>query len=110
MPYPVIILPFLKADGLTLYPFIFIREKQLLHDSTLMRHEQIHLVQQLELLLLPFYIFYLLNYLYNLARFRNHPEAYRSIIFEREAYDHETEPDYLRKRKLFAPFRAGKNQ
>ncbi len=67
-----------------------------------MRHEQIHLRQQKEMLVIPFYVFYLLFYLYNLFRFRNHHKAYKQIPFEREAYRHEKETDYLLTRKLWA--------
>ena len=102
MPYPVIVAPFLKVDGITLFPFIFIRKKELLNDKSLIRHEQIHLRQQLELLILPFYLSYLVNYLYNCWKLKNRSNAYLHIIFEQEAYRHEDEPDYLTHRKFWA--------
>ncbi len=102
MPYPVIVASFLKVDGITLFPFIFIRTKELLNDKSLIRHEQIHLRQQLELLILPFYLFYLINYLYNLWKLKNRTSAYHFIIFEKEAYRYEHDPDYLRHRKFWA--------
>jgi hypothetical protein len=65
-------------------------------------HERIHHTQQVELLLMGFYILYGLNYLLNLFRYRNHRKAYREIIFEREAYAMDKDPAYLKQRKLFA--------
>lgn len=62
----------------------------------IINHEKIHLRQQLELLIFPFYILYFFNYFINLFRYQNHDRAYRNIIFEKEAYDHETDPDYLK--------------
>ncbi len=67
-----------------------------------MRHEQIHLVQQKEMLIIPFYVVYLLFYLYYLCRFCNHSRAYKHIPFEREAYYHEADIDYLNRRKFWA--------
>ena len=86
---------------MALYPFILLREKKGREDPVLMNHEKIHLKQQLELLILPFYIIYFINYLYNLITTFNHETAYRNILFEQEAYDHEKEFTYLKTRKLF---------
>lgn len=65
-----------------------------------MNHELIHFKQQLELLILPFYILYLLNYLVNLLLYRNHSEAYRNIVFEREAYKNDSNYYYLSNRRF----------
>jgi hypothetical protein len=97
----VITFSFLRNKGMALYPFILLKEKKGRLDPVLMNHEKIHLKQQLELLILPFYILYFINYLYNLITTFNHETAYRNIIFELEAYDHEEEFNYLKNRKLF---------
>ncbi len=86
---------------MALFPFIFLKDKKSRQDTILMNHERIHLHQQLELLIIPFYLFYLVNYLYNLINTFDHETAYRNIIFEQEAYDHEKELNYLQKRRLF---------
>ncbi len=53
----------LHVGGLALYPFIFIKEGLDQQRTTvLLNHERIHLRQQIELLILPFYLIYLLNY------------------------------------------------
>ncbi|MEE1946380.1 hypothetical protein VRU48_14745 [Pedobacter sp. KR3-3] len=91
----------LPASGMALFPFILVKNHALKTDRSLINHEQIHLRQQLELLVIPFYVFYLLNYLINLLRFRNHHQAYLQICFEREAFANELDFDYLKQRKLY---------
>ncbi len=67
-----------------------------------MNHELIHHRQQIELLIIPFYVLYVSHYLLNRMKYPDHDTAYRNIVFEREAYAHDAEADYLKKRQLFA--------
>lgn len=60
----------------------------------------IHIRQQLELLIFPFYIIYLINYLVNLFIYFKHDTAYRNIVFEKEAYAKEKDLLYLSQRQL----------
>ncbi len=99
---PVIVAPWLKVDGMALFPFILVRNRQLMTDEVLIRHETIHLRQAAELLVIPFYLFYLINYLIRLVRYRDHHRAYMHIVFEREAYTHENDRQYLKQRRLWA--------
>ncbi|HEY1024413.1 MAG TPA: hypothetical protein VGE26_04565 [Sphingobacteriaceae bacterium] len=92
----------LNVHGMALFPFILLREKHFITNKVLINHEKIHLKQQLELLILPFYLLYLLNYLINLVRYRTHFQAYRNIGFEREAYSMEKDLKYLEHRKLWS--------
>src|SRR5437016_1007345 len=101
----IIIRKSLHMRGMALYPFIILREKKFIEDVVIMNHERIHHRQQVELLIVPFYILYLLNYFFNRLRYATHDEAYRNIIFEREAYANESDFSYLKKRKLFSSFR-----
>ena len=87
---------------MAVFPFILIKHPDLKTDAQLIRHEAIHLMQELELLIVPFYILYLINYLVNLIKYRDHEKAYLNIIFEREAYTGEVNTDYLKHRKLWA--------
>ncbi len=98
----IIVVPFMRVDGIALYPFIMVRQTAFKNDTVLIRHERIHLRQQLELLVLPFYLLYLSNYLFNLLRFKNHNAAYLNIVFEKEANAHEANPAYLRGRRFWA--------
>ena len=64
-------------------------------------HETIHYQQQLELLFVLQWILYVLFYLVGLVRYRNGVQAYRENPFEREAYNHDDEADYLKNRKRY---------
>jgi hypothetical protein len=101
MYHKIVIVPFLTVRGMALFPFILLKKRHYSTDKTIINHELIHFKQQLELLILPFYIIYLLNYLINLLIYRDHDQAYRNIIFEREAYRHERDSDYLGKRRFW---------
>ncbi|MRX76392.1 hypothetical protein GJU39_09855 [Pedobacter petrophilus] len=81
---------------MAIFPFILLKNVKLKTDWSMINHEKIHLRQQLELLVLPFYILYLINYLINLVRYKNHHAAYLNIIFEKEAYKYDLDRDYLK--------------
>ena len=88
-------------SAITLYPFIFVRERTNKENAVLINHERIHLRQQAELLVIFFYLWYFADFLWKYAKFRNWNKAYRNIIFEREAYDNEYDLEYLEKRKRY---------
>lgn len=95
-----IVCPFLSYSAMAIFPFILIKDAAYKNNPSLVFHERIHHRQQLELLIIPFYLLYLLNYLYNLLKYKNHDLAYRNIIFEREAYTMDKNYDYL----IYRPF------
>ena len=74
-------------------------------DDKVINHERIHTAQMRELFVIPFYILYVIEWLFRLAVERNFDRAYRSISFEREAYAHGNDLDYLNRRKHFAQWR-----
>lgn len=78
--------------ALAFYPFIITSKNQHLDERTI-NHEKIHLRQQIELLVIPFYIWYLIE----LYRF-----GYENISFEKEAYQNDHNFKYLEKRNLFS--------
>ncbi len=88
--------------GVTIFPFMFLKFKGLKDNKVLINHEKIHLRQQLELLIVPFFIIYIAEFLIRLIQYRNWYLAYRNISFEREAYKNEKDLDYLKSRPLFA--------
>jgi len=65
----------------------------------LINHEKIHLKQQLELLILPFYLFYITEWLIRAIIYLDSYKAYQNISFEREAYHNEKNMNYLEERK-----------
>lgn len=92
--------------AITIWPFIFVRHGSDKVNKELINHETIHIKQQAELLVLPFFIWYFLDYLVKFIRFGNHLLAYKNIIFEREAYHNEKNLDYLKTRKRFQYLRT----
>jgi hypothetical protein len=99
---------FMKVGGITLWPFIVLRE---VHDSTdfwrkratrIINHESIHIKQQAELLIVPFYILYVLEWLIKIFVYWSTTKAYYAISFEREAHSNDENLDYLKSRKSYA--------
>ncbi len=89
--------------GITLFPFVIAKNKEALLDPIFINHEKIHLRQQLELLVLPFFIWYGVEFLLRWIQLKDRRRAYYAISFEQEAYSNEKDFDYLNKR-TFASF------
>lgn len=83
----------MQIGGLAILPFVFVPSKECKKDEVLINHEKIHLRQQMELLFFGFVI------LYFIALFR---KGYMGISFEKEAYQNQYNPDYLKIRSWFA--------
>lgn len=90
-----------KINGITLFPFIFLRKNRDKCNKILVNHEKIHLRQQIELLVIFFYIWYVAEYYYWYFKLKNKDLAYRKICFEQEAYTMEYDFNYLKKRKFW---------
>ncbi|MFD0798680.1 hypothetical protein ACFQZJ_14500 [Maribacter chungangensis] len=88
--------------GLSLWPFIFLKSDAFKEDMVLINHEKIHLRQQQELLIIPFYILYLTEWLLRAVWYMDSYRGYQNISFEREAYHNESRSDYLSKRKPYS--------
>ena len=87
--------------GLTFYPFVFLADKDDKLNEVFINHERIHIRQQLELLIVPFYVWYFTEYLIRLLQFRNRKKAYYAISFEKEAYANEKDLEYLNSRPFW---------
>jgi len=85
----------MDADAITIWPFIFLSKNTKI-TKELINHERIHLTQQLELLVIPFYIIYLIEF---------YTKGYYNISFEKEAYLNDTNLNYLKSRKLYNFFK-----
>ena len=99
---------FMKIGGITLWPFIILRE---IYDisppwrrkaARIINHESIHIKQQEEMLILPFYIWYVTEWIIKVPIYFSFQKAYRNISFEREAYDNDDNLSYLSDRKHYA--------
>ncbi|WP_250434609.1 hypothetical protein [Hanstruepera flava] len=88
-------------SGITIYPFVLVKNKELKHDVIFINHERIHLRQQLELCIVLFYVWYGFEFLVRLAIYKNRRQAYRNIAFEREAYGKEKDLDYIQSRPFW---------
>jgi hypothetical protein len=87
--------------GLTAFPFVFVKHRVDKENRVFVNHEKIHLRQQLELLVILFFIWYFMEYLVRLVQYKNADLAYRNISFEREAYANELNLQYLKKRSFW---------
>jgi len=57
--------------------------------------------QQRELLYLPFFVWYVAEWLVLYIKYRNWTKAYFHIRFEQEAYRHQNDLDYLKHRRHY---------
>lgn len=87
--------------GMTIFPFILIKYDFDKENKVFLNHEKIHLKQQLELLIIPFFIWYFIEFLIRWVQYKNFNLGYQNISFEREAYTNETNFNYLKNRSLF---------
>lgn len=95
------IIPFNGFTAITIWPLIFARrEKEPISDVTI-NHESTHLKQQEEMLVLPFFLWYLIEWLIRFIIYWNKTEAYRNISFEQEAYINQRDMHYLDNRKRY---------
>jgi len=89
------------VNAMALWPFILVRNSETKMSKVIIHHETIHIKQQIELLIVPFYILYFLYYVYFRIKGYPHTQAYLNIPFEREAYAEESNFGYLENRKFW---------
>ena len=87
--------------GITLFPFIIVSKSDLKQNPVMINHEKIHIRQQIELLILPFFIWYGIEFLIRCIMYKDKNAAYRNISFEREAYANEKDLNYLKQRSFW---------
>ena len=88
-------------SGMALFPFIILKEKIDVSNPIMIQHEKIHIRQQTEMLILPFFIWYGIEYFIRILQYKNKQTAYRNISFEREAYANESQKDFLQQRRFW---------
>lgn len=69
--------------------------------ATELNHELIHAAQQKELLYIPFFIWYGIEWVMLFLKYRNWEKAYFHIRFEKEAYQHQSDLEYLKHRRHY---------
>lgn len=86
-----------------IWPFLLVRTGvDISARKDIINHEHIHARQQLEMLWLFFFIWYITEYIVKLIRYRDQYKAYRSLAHEKEAYANDSDPDYLHNRKAYS--------
>lgn len=87
--------------GLTLFPFVFVKFPEDKSNFVFVNHERIHLRQQLELFIIPFFIWYIIEFILRLIQYKNIDLGYRNICFERECYAKEKDLNYIKRRPFW---------
>ena len=86
---------------MNLFGVLFVRNGTRL-TAQLLNHERIHTAQMCELLFVGFYLWYVVEWLVLLVKYRSALTAYRNIRFEREAYENGDDLNYLKHRRHYA--------
>lgn len=91
-------LPFKGYKCINLFGWYFVRKGKTLSYIDI-NHEDIHTAQMKETLYVGFYLMYVFEWL---VRIFGKGNAYRSVSFEREAYDNQVDLWYLTNRRHYA--------
>ena len=102
-------IPFKGYKAMMLFGILFIRGKDTVINEIDLNHEEIHFKQMVEMLIIPFYIWYGIEWLIKLFKYKDTHKAYRNISFERESYQNENNLEYLTNRKCYSWFKYIKN-
>lgn len=94
------IIPFGSYTTINLFGILFTKSDYL--SPITINHERIHTKQMLELLIIGYYLWYIIEYI--IVRFchKKQNDAYHDISFEEEAYNNDNNLHYLDNRKHFA--------
>ena len=104
------IIPFKGFTAINLFGVVFVRKEirpqhniSLWDWDKMLNHELIHTEQMKEMLYIPFYVWYVLEWLIRLVIYRDTKKAYCNISFEREAYNKQANFGYIlhRERKRY---------
>lgn len=95
------IIPFKGFKAINLFGLLFVRNDAGKMKAKDFNHEAIHTAQMKEMLYIPFYLWYVVEWVIRLFGTGN---AYRNISFEREAYNNQDNLNYLDSRKHYSWF------
>ena len=87
-------IPFKGFKAINLFGVLFVRGNAYIGEKTI-RHESIHTKQMREMLYVPFYVWYGIEWVIR----------YFAWSFEKEAYGNEHDTEYLKNRKPYAWFK-----
>ena len=83
--------------AINLFGLLFCKKDAKIND-VIVNHESIHTSQMKEMLYIPFYLWYVIEWLIKLLFKGN---AYRNISFEQEAYKYQEDSNYVKTRKYY---------
>lgn len=98
------VIPFKGFKAINLFGIIFVRKGCKMNNIDI-NHEKIHSAQMKELLYIPFYIVYFIEWLIRFLYLGNFDKAYRNTSFEVEAYCQQYDLKYLKNRKHYQQWR-----
>lgn len=98
------LIPFKGFKCVNLFGILFVRKGCVMRDVDF-NHEAIHTAQMKEMFYIFFYLAYFLEWIYRWIKVGNSNIAYYGISFEQEAYKHQSELEYLERRKRFSQFK-----
>lgn len=93
------LIPFGDFAAINLFGVLFVRRGKVMTEKML-NHERIHTVQMKEMLYVPFYVWYFVEWLMEVFRYGR--GAYATNTFEREAHANDDNLNYLNERKPYA--------
>ncbi len=94
-------IPFQGYKAINLFGVLFVKNNAKISEKDL-THESIHSEQIKELLYIPFYIWYFIEWIIKLFIYKDFKKAYRNVSFEIEAYTNQDNSDYLVNRKRYS--------
>ena len=95
----------IEIGAITIGPLVFSRGEM---SEVTKNHEAIHWQQYIETGILGFIVLYYSFYLWNFIKFRGDGQAaYYAIPFEKEAYNHDEDLDYLGSRNRYSWLKLG---
>lgn len=95
-------LPPKNFGAVNLFGIIIVRKDYGTLDEDEKNHEMIHTRQMMEMLVIPFYLFYAIEWIIRFIQYRDGMKAYENISYEREAYANMYNLSYLKNRKFFS--------
>lgn len=97
------IIPFKGFKCVNLLGVLFVRKGCIMREEDY-NHEAIYTAQMKEMLFVFFYLWYMVEWVYYLIRYRDMKKAYYCVSFEREAYLFQSDSDYLEHRKRYQQY------
>jgi len=88
-----------KFIAINIFGILFAKEHL---KGDMLNHEAIHTAQMKELLYIPFYLLYFIDWTVRLFQYGFSTKAYYNISFEQEAYNNMDNLSYLSSRKPFS--------